>query len=182
MSCSPWRASRGNGPSPAKPRAPGGAASGGSSPDIAPNGAAPGVSCLPSSFPRLARHGLQDLAAPRLETGGNRLVNPFSLWSGLCYGVPLGLASALVASHLRCPAKDVGYAQGGGGGRKAERAPRSAGGGVRGFAAAGIIWARFVGCATVLTPSPVSPRLMKAPVASHPLPQGGEGREFKSRE
>ena len=27
-----------------------------------------------------------------------------------------------------------------------------------------------------LTPSPVSPRLMKAPVASHPLPQGGEGK------
>ena len=27
----------------------------------------------------------------------------------------------------------------------------------------------------LLTPSPVSPRLMKTPVASHPLPQGGEG-------
>ena len=28
----------------------------------------------------------------------------------------------------------------------------------------------------VLTPSPVSPRLMTTPVARHPLPQGGEGR------
>ena len=29
-----------------------------------------------------------------------------------------------------------------------------------------------------LTPSPVLPRLMKTPVAVHPLPQGGEGIEF----
>ena len=29
-----------------------------------------------------------------------------------------------------------------------------------------------------MTPSPVLPRLMKTPVAGHPLPQGGEGREF----
>src|SRR5579872_4854318 len=29
---------------------------------------------------------------------------------------------------------------------------------------------------TVLTPSPVRPRLVKAPVAVHPLPQGGEGK------
>src|SRR5208283_5543111 len=34
---------------------------------------------------------------------------------------------------------------------------------------------KFERAAEVLTPSPVSPRLMKAPVASHPLPQGGEG-------
>jgi HlyD family secretion protein len=32
--------------------------------------------------------------------------------------------------------------------------------------------------ATILTPSPVPPRLMKAPVAGHPLPQGGEGSQF----
>jgi hypothetical protein len=31
---------------------------------------------------------------------------------------------------------------------------------------------------TILTPSPVPPRLVKAPVAGHP--QGGEGSEFKS--
>jgi hypothetical protein len=37
----------------------------------------------------------------------------------------------------------------------------------------------FVGF-TVLTPSPVSPRLMRTPVASHPLPQGGEGCNVKS--
>ena len=30
----------------------------------------------------------------------------------------------------------------------------------------------------LLTPSPVSPRLMKTPVARHPLPQGGEGWDF----
>jgi hypothetical protein len=30
------------------------------------------------------------------------------------------------------------------------------------------------------TPSPGPPRLMKAPVASHSLPQGGEGTEFNS--
>ena len=30
----------------------------------------------------------------------------------------------------------------------------------------------------LLTPSPVSPRLMTTPVARHPLPQGGEGNEF----
>jgi|GEM_PF-1147864 hypothetical protein len=31
-----------------------------------------------------------------------------------------------------------------------------------------------------VTPSPVPPRLEKAPVAVHPLPQGGEGSKFKS--
>jgi len=30
-----------------------------------------------------------------------------------------------------------------------------------------------------LTPSPVSHRLVKAPDAIHPLPQGGEGSNFK---
>jgi hypothetical protein len=34
--------------------------------------------------------------------------------------------------------------------------------------------------ATVLTPSPVPPRLEKTPVAGHPLPQRGEGSKFKS--
>ena len=36
----------------------------------------------------------------------------------------------------------------------------------------------FPQCSQLSTPSPVSPRLMTTPVARHPLPQGGEGREF----
>ena len=36
----------------------------------------------------------------------------------------------------------------------------------------------FPPCPRLLTPSPVSPRLMTTPVARHPLPQGGEGKEF----
>jgi len=34
---------------------------------------------------------------------------------------------------------------------------------------------------SVLTPSPVPRRLMKTPVAGHPLPQRGEGSGFNSR-
>ena len=37
-------------------------------------------------------------------------------------------------------------------------------------------WGR--GVFTVLTPSPVRPRLMKTPAAGPPLPQRGQGREF----
>ena len=64
--------------------------------------------------------------------------------------------------------------------RKAEGAPRFGGGGGEGVSADLEPLVELVGCAKVLTPSPVSPRLMKAPVASHPLPQGGEGCQFKT--
>jgi hypothetical protein len=55
----------------------------------------------------------------------------------------------------------------------------TAGRGVRGFAPKGLPKIKLTSGPTVLTPSPDSPRLMKAPVASHPLPQGGEGSKFQ---
>ena len=50
---------------------------------------------------------------------------------------------------------------------------------MRGFAPSGLPKVMFASGPTVLTPSPDSPRLMKAPVTSHPLPHGGEGSKFQ---
>jgi len=67
MSRSPWRASRGNddGRHETPGAAPLGAMSGDEPPDAAPPGARGFAGLAP--FPRLARHGLQDITAPRLK-------------------------------------------------------------------------------------------------------------------